>query len=1606
MSDSLLLHIFDAITRDQRVLRATEEEVEVEYISGDESEDDEFRGRAKNHADGRADNREMIINLFGSTADGRAVRVEVNGFQPFFYVRLPNCANTSEEIRLKSKIEQSICAKFPGQASSLQFQLVHKKVLYGYTGGKTFPFVKITMPSLGAFYNVRKFVQDGKGAVVKLPTGLKLYESNIDPMLRFFHIRNLQPCGWIRLDSAEVDEEDPLLLKARVEWTNVHPATGPVVSAPFHHAFWDVECYSHDGEFPVAQQGYRRVAKQLWANASTAEDVPQLLRDAFAGAGSVKIPSLQKPAYAPKAQEIATITENAKVKEELEEIWSGRETANGKQKEEKMQNLTKLLDRMFGRIAPLAGDPIIQIGTVSWKTGDAAGKKHIFVLGGCDEIPGVTVHSCKTEKDLLLQWFHWVVEQNFDVFVGYNIFGFDERYVWERLVELGLDQEDCVQAVCRTFDEGGVMELKEKFLSSSALGDNTLYMWNTTGRLRIDLMGHIKRKSQMPSYKLDSVAAAFLSGKLSAVCATEEKGHWLLKTKQKGDARVGRYVQVLDELGEDLTEKMQIVEITADGLIVESEEELSAIAGEAARWAVVKDDVPPKEIFRLHRGSDTDRAKVAAYCVQDCDLTLELYRKLEVFNEAMSMANVCSVPVSYIFTRGQGIKIESLIFKDCMMADQLIEVLPQSLYKGSGGEEQEDSYEGAIVLDPEPGFYTDAPVGVCDFASLYPSTIISENISHDMLVWAKDYDNDGNLVKVSYGSIEAELHAPAGTAFTDIEFDIWRPDPADTRKHPKKIKVGIRLCRYAQPAGNVKGSLPTIVAKLLATRKAKRNEMAKTDDPFKKALLDAEQNAYKVTANSLYGQLGSATFKIRLQHLAASTTAYGRKQILFAKDAIEEFYGPSAKDPRCEASGAKIVYGDSVTGDTAVYVQKDGIAKIQRMDSLVNPDEWKIWHETKEAIELPADSSFRIWTERGWTPVRRIIRHRLAPGKKMFRILTHTGVVDCTEDHSLVLANGEECKPSDVKVGTALLHNFEIHNEFTNNMSTFEIKKDEAWAMGFFLADGSADVYDCPSGMKATWAINKADTELLNKAASKLPFPTKILDTLESSGVYKLVPVGDIKTQAIRYRQLFYNSAHEKRIPTCILNAPLEIAEEFMKGFYEGDGDKANGFGYVRWDQKGKEVCSGLYILARRLGYNVSVNDRVGKESVFRLTLTHGAQRKDPTKIKKIRELSTEGVEYVYDLETENHHFAVGPGALVVHNTDSLFVCFNPKNPETGERLKGREAIVKTIELTEEAGKFITGALKAPHDFEYDKVFYPFIIFSKKRYVGNKYEDSPDEFKETSMGIVLKRRDNAPLLKMCYGAAIDRLLNHRDIPGAVQCVKQYVQQLVDGKMKLSQLTITKSLRAEYAHTPPAHKMLAERMAIRDPGNAPASGDRIGYVYIRPTVGQEASKLQGDRIETPQYIQEKGLQTDAEYYIEHQLMNPLSQLFALMLEYIPGYEPPRTWSEDPDKRIAQREILAGQLLFKEGLAACRQLATRAFFKMMGVSSTTVSSSNAAPLHVAKPRISSAAKSTVVTAKQSTLQSYFRESAIVEDARLVKEMKAIKSARKKASKKTDE
>ena len=101
------------------------------------------------------------------------------------------------------------------------------------------------------------------------------------------------------------------------------------------------------------------------------------------------------------------------------------------------------------------------------------------------------------------------------------------------------------------------------------------------------------------------------------------------------------------------------------------------------------------------------------------------------------------------------------------------------------------------------------------------------------------------------------------------------------------------------------------------------------------------------------------------------------------------------------------------------------------------------------------------------------------------------------------------------------------------------------------------------------------------------------------------------------------------------------------------------------------------------------------------------------------------------------------------------------------------------------------------------------------------------------------------------------------------------------------LIISKALSSNYKSAP-AHKVLADRIAERDPGNKPTSGDRIQFLYFinsNPISKSKKKVLQADIIETPSFIKDNNLQVDYQYYLEKQIVKPISQLFALIIEDI-------------------------------------------------------------------------------------------------------------------------
>ena len=126
-----------------------------------------------------------------------------------------------------------------------------------------------------------------------------------------------------------------------------------------------------------------------------------------------------------------------------------------------------------------------------------------------------------------------------------------------------------------------------------------------------------------------------------------------------------------------------------------------------------------------------------------------------------------------------------------------------------------------------------------------------------------------------------------------------------------------------------------------------------------------------------------------------------------------------------------------------------------------------------------------------------------------------------------------------------------------------------------------------------------------------------------------------------------------------------------------------------------------------------------------------------------------------------------------------------------------------------------------------------------------------------------------------------------DVNKAVKFSKNYLNDMVNEKIGMDKLIITKKLNSFYKNPESiAHKVLADRMAKRDPGSKPSVGSRMPFVYIQ-TKGKV--KLQGEKIEDPTYIKEKSLKPDYKFYITNQIMKPLLQLFGLVLEQLPAFK---------------------------------------------------------------------------------------------------------------------
>ncbi|XP_009390765.2 DNA polymerase delta catalytic subunit [Musa acuminata AAA Group] len=224
---------------------------------------------------------------------------------------------------------------------------------------------------------------------------------------------------------------------------------------------------------------------------------------------------------------------------------------------------------------------------------------------------------------------------------------------------------------------------------------------------------------------------------------------------------------------------------------------------------------------------------------------------------------------------------------------------------------------------------------------------------------------------------------------------------------------------------------------------------------------------------------------------------------------------------------------------------------------------------------------------------------------------------------------------------------------------------------------------------------------------------------------------------------------------------------------------------------------------------------------------------------------------------------------VVYGDTDSVMVQF------------GEPTVEAAMKLGREAAEYITGTFIKPIRLEFEKVYYPYLLISKKRYAG-LYWTKPDTFdKMDTKGIETVRRDNCLLVKNLVNECLHKILIDQDVPGAVQYVKNTISDLLMNRVDLSLLVITKGLTKtgdDYA-VKAAHVELAERMRKRDAATAPNVGDRVPYVIIKAAKGAKAY----EKSEDPIYVLENNIPIDPQYYLENQMSKPLLRIFEPILK---------------------------------------------------------------------------------------------------------------------------
>jgi DNA polymerase delta subunit 1 len=255
--------------------------------------------------------------------------------------------------------------------------------------------------------------------------------------------------------------------------------------------------------------------------------------------------------------------------------------------------------------------------------------------------------------------------------------------------------------------------------------------------------------------------------------------------------------------------------------------------------------------------------------------------------------------------------------------------------------------------------------------------------------------------------------------------------------------------------------------------------------------------------------------------------------------------------------------------------------------------------------------------------------------------------------------------------------------------------------------------------------------------------------------------------------------------------------------------------------------------------------------------------------------------------ETKTYVEANFPGAKVRYgDTDSVMVEF-----DVGGRT-GEEAVKYSWEIGERAAEECSALFKKPNNLELEKVYWPYFLYSKKRYAAKLWTKGKDDQMHMDYidikGLQVVRRDNTPHVREVCKELLDVILTSSDRGPPMELAKERAIELLSGDIPNGKLILSQGLSDSYkVNGEPvsitssriddinqAHVQVVRKMRERKPGSEPQSGDRVPYILTK-TDNPKAKAF--EKSEDPKYVEEHNIPVDYLYYFENKFLNPVCDL---------------------------------------------------------------------------------------------------------------------------------